>query len=205
MASSSASSVAAALQKFVAESEEPAVKKAHTASSALEEKMGQMGDQNKALFEALTLVFDSKLESRMKTMDAALGAVAAATDKGFQELKKELQDEKEARKSSAADLGRKLEEVRAQNAVPVASTEASAPRARPRSVGARSLFTPKKVFVQGFFDFESGMGSLKPQERDELCRKLVEDIPQALRDRFQLEKRYAMTRRLVFSTKGGGE
>ena len=205
-ASASTSSVAAALAMVVAESEEPAVKRAHTVNAEMEEKMGKMGDQNKALFEALSLVIDSKLDNRMKKMDAALGAVALATDKGFQELKKDLHEEKEARKSSEVDFLKKLEEmqVHVQPASPVI-TRTAAPQARARSVGARSHFVPKKVFVQGFYDFEANTGALKPQDRDNLANRLVENMSEGLRGKFALEKKYAMSRRLVFTSANGGE
>ena len=46
---------------------------------------------------------------------------------------------------------------------------------------------------------------MKPPERDILAAKLVEGVPEGLRARFALKKKYALSRRLVFKTAGGGE
>ena len=58
---------------------------------------------------------------------------------------------------------------------------------RSKSVGARVGFAPKKVFVQGFFDYEGTSGALKPTERDALAERLLADVPEELRGRFELE------------------
>ena len=117
-------------------------------------------------------------------------------------MKKEMHQEREARKTSEADIGRKLEEVRGR--APLMPALAVHP-ARSKSVGARTGFVPKKVFVQGFFDFGTQSGALKPSERDALGEKLMAGVPEELQRRFKLEKKYPHTRRLVFVTAGGGE
>ena len=76
----------------------------------------------------------------------------------------------------------------------------------PRSGATRSSFRPTKVFVQGFYDFKSDKGALREHERDQWAQTLKSHLPSHLADQFQIEKKYKLTRRLVFSTKGeGGE
>ena len=200
---SASSSVASALSAIMDAAEgERAVKKQHTASQAVENKLGQMGAENRALFEALTMVIDDKLDKKMDRMSHAMKAMAASTDTGVKELKKELDAEKDARKVSEADIGQKLAEVRGR--MPTSPPRLEYP-ARSKSVGATSGFVAKKVYVQGFFDFGAQSGSLKPADRDALAEQLLTDVPAELRRRFKLEKRYVHSRRLVFVTDGGGE
>ena len=117
-------------------------------------------------------------------------AMVEATDKVFVEVRKELDKVKLNVKA--------IEEAKE------APRTVNAPRAM--SVGARSAFRPTKVFVQGFYDFDTDKGALRDTERDQWGQTLLSHLPAHLAEQFQLEKKYAITRRLVFTTKGqGGE
>jgi len=97
-------SVAATLSQLMDAAEgEPASKKARTVND-------QMGEQNKALLEALTMVIADKLDEKMSKVGAAITAIAASTE----DLKKELREETEARKVSETMLGKQLEKVKEQ-------------------------------------------------------------------------------------------
>ena len=80
----STSSVASALSAVMDAVEgEPAIKKAHTANQEVGKKLGEMGAENRALFEALTMVIDDKLDKRMERMGHAMKAMAESTDNGL--------------------------------------------------------------------------------------------------------------------------
>ena len=84
---SSASIVAAALSSVAAADGEPAVKKAHT---NMEDVTKSMSPDNQALFAAIQAMVETKMEKRFDHVDRAMSAMAEATDKGLQEVKKEL-------------------------------------------------------------------------------------------------------------------
>ena len=188
----SSSTVAAALSSVVTAADgEPAVKKAHTVSEDVTKGMSQ---DNQALFAAIQAMVETKMEKRFDKVDRAMTAMAEATDKGFMEVKKELDKVKSDMKA--------IDDKGPREAA--SSGDAQVPKPRARSVGARSGFVPKKVFVQGFFDFGAETGSLKPAKRDDLAKKLVDELPEHLEGRFKLEKKYVNSRRLVFNAVGAG-
>ena len=80
-----------------------------------------------------------------------------------------------------------------------------APVVRGKSGGARMRFVHERVIVQGFFDYRSGKGALERQARDDLAAKLLGYVDEDVKSGFKLEKRYNLSRRLVFVLPNGGE
>ena len=118
--------------------------------------------------------------------------MAQATDKGLSDVRKELDKVKSTVKM--------MEDPGPKGAAPTAA------QPRSRSVGATCAFRPTKVFVQGFFDYKTEQGALRDSERDHWGQMLLSAAPSHLADKFKLEKKYKLTRRLVFTTSGtGGE
>ena len=123
--------------------------------------------------------------------DVKLKASEQRTAAEFKKLRAEI-----------AQAGRvDLQNVRA--ARPSAPSSISAPRSV--SVGARPRFVPLKVVVQGFYDFEKGIGALNEIDPDTWGKQLLDAVPEHIRSKFMLDKSYPKTRRLVFSNAEGGE
>jgi len=89
--------------------DEPSSKKSKGVD--IEGKMKEMGPQNQALFEAMTLMMDDKLEKRMDGVDKSLAALADATDQGFEQLKQDLDEEKKVRVTSQEENDKKWKAV----------------------------------------------------------------------------------------------
>jgi len=99
-----------ALANAVRARDEPSSKKPKSAD--IEGKIKEMGPQNQALFEALTVMMDDKLEKGMDGVDKSLAALADATDQGFAELKQDLDEEKKARVTSQEENDKKWKDVK---------------------------------------------------------------------------------------------
>jgi hypothetical protein len=152
------SSLAAALKAR----DEPSPKK--TKNIEIESKMKDMGPQNQALFEAMTMLIDDKLEKKMEGVDKSLNALAEATDQGFAELKQDLDSEKKARVASQEANDQKwkvvqeevqqLSSVGARHAINPEPSRSSADAPRPPS-RASTPFDQRVVARMGNLGWDS--------------------------------------------------
>ena len=104
------------------------------------EEFDQMGVQNKALFSMFEKLMDNKFDKHLEHMDKKLEVVAAATDAGFKDLKKELETEKKAR----LELQKDIENVKKSPSRPGSSSFLPPPRR-----GGQS-FIADKVWIKGY-------------------------------------------------------
>ena len=113
-----------------------------------------------------------------------------------QELGKELRQE----------MKTEIKKLRDETTTPPhPGATANAHNRRSVSAGPQAKFKPKEVYVQGFYDFETGKGALAAKEVDEWVDKLLAGIPQKLKDEFDVDRRYTLSRRVTFIAKNGGD
>ena len=127
-----------------------------------------------------------------------------------QKKSKAMVDElgKELRSEMSKEIGKLRADV-LNNAPPHASAAAARvvpSPTRTRSVGSRPSFTPKEVYVQGFFDWSTGVGAIDEGQVEELVAKLLSSTPQDLKDKFRVDDKYKSScRRVTFVSESGGE
>ena len=172
-------SVLQALENASTQSAEPNEKAARVDSG--------LSSENNALLAAMSKLLDEKLDKKMEKVDKAIHAVAEAADKGFSDIRKEVDKERKARAAFESDMiktiGALKSEIGNRTTAPTPSLTASGGTAtvRARSVGSRGRFVPTKVFVQGFYNFAEDKGALRVAERAALSERLLSHVPENIR------------------------
>jgi hypothetical protein len=116
---------------------------------------GMSGD-NQALFKALTHFMSTELDQKVTKINHAMGTMASATDKGFAELKKEIDVEKKARKAADAEMEAKMKQLKEETSAIGKGIDMSSASNGWKGKGKGFGKTPRvepgewKAFVQGF-------------------------------------------------------
>ena len=141
----------------------------------------------------------------------AAEAKAARVEQQIKEVRVELDSMKSAEVKTATEQNQQLETT-VQDLVQKSLSQSGpgvdlgpAPRVRVGRAAASSYFVHEKVIVQNFYDHKTGKGALDPKQRDALVTQLLGNIPTHIKEGFQYEKRYNLSRRIVFVLPKGGE
>ena len=153
----------------------------------------KMGAENAALFDALTSHLEVKIDAKFETMSKAMELVVEKTDDGLIKMREEMEEEKKEVK----EFGRQLDQVKKQvEEYASGNVKEEHANASARTPGHAGPFRPKQVFVQGFYDYESGKGSLNEEDVDALVATLIQDVPAILKEKFEVEKHYKESRNI---------
>ena len=142
-----------------------------------------------------------------KRVDKLMEAVRGSQTEHMKQVDEKLERWKGELDLNVQNFRKELDDFKQQHDVSALPSGGSPPSSigRSRSLGMRSSFAPGKVFVTGFYNWQTSQGALKREQRDKLAADLMAAVPEHVKRQFSLETRYNLTRRLVFTTKDVGE